>query len=619
MEMGKRNKGGGRGGGGGGGGGRGGGNQLYNFNSQGGNRQNNNRGGYDNRGGNSNQGGYDNRGSYNNQGGYDNQRGNNNRGGRNNDFNNRGGRGNNSRGDRHNNNRNNQGRNDGQNRFGDNQGNQRGYQNRSRCSRCEKNGHNAASCTAKEIPEQSRCECGNPFHYPNQCPYSNDPDERQESLAVETGFLCTWCKDTSDGKHTFDNCEHARKFKRDLMQSLRYTYNILQWCWHCSSTDHREYACKGTQATLDVELWTTRVNEVMEEWKNYTHVDFLSAYPEYQLDVAMENFEHRMVPPIAANYKWCMKCEVFGHATNNKIGGCDTAKWESREPKRLASTKPSHPWQPKPQGLPHPFFSQSTPPRIQTMTPCVTPTCTNKIGPWTYPIPPFGEAFMCPVCLVNNYHPHTLGRHISQNSSLNQQPSARSPKSKLPANILEAYSKRPSLKLNYTLRPNATLSALTPNGIATFTYPDLDSRHPNISPTFFNSGQYFSNAHPYGSPHFAWGNFQEYFPAITFVITSSMWAESRDPSLPINRAGQQGLEAQCSGCQCEVLVLDNERDVVMCGTEWTNTVGEGTGYGVYVGGNGRMVTQCNCLTIFGQRGEPIWKDWRDWRRARGVY
>ncbi|KAL5372835.1 hypothetical protein PMIN03_006354 [Paraphaeosphaeria minitans] len=82
------------------------------------------------------------------------------------------------------------------------------------------------------------------------------------------------------------------------------------------------------------------------------------------------------------------------------------------------------------------------------------------------------------------------------------------------------------------------------------------------------------------------GNYQEYFPAITFVVTPQMRADSDNDALPINRAGRQGLIPKCTGCQTPIVVLDDEDDVVMCGTARTNTLGEGAGKGYFIRADG---------------------------------
>ena len=509
--------------------------------------------------------------------------------------------------------------------------------------RCDQFGHDEASCTAQEQSEQNRCECGNPFHNPNRCPFNNNRTERQERLAVETGLICTWCKSTGDGRHTFTDCDEHRKFKKDLLAIVRRLYTALPFCWHCSSTDHHEIACRGPHVGFDVKRWESKIDDVILEWKNYQPISFDTAYRSNELNVPMYGTEECLAPPIAGSYHWCIMCEEFGHDPYTKPGGCNEANFQNRVPRQqqlplnvqqqlplnVQNSRVSHLQyypQPVPQQISQHFTNPSSFPGFGLSSfsatqnvnlPCLK--CSKSLGPWIFPIPPIGQQMMCFSCGTMNYHPHgRMGRESEtvelirylDNRDLERQPRKRS-KPTLPSAIQDLYLKRPSLKLQWTLRRSDTLSSLSTAAIHDFVYHDMHSVRPDISPVLFNSGQYFSSYHPPGSPFYAWGNFQEYFPAITFEITTRMRHEANNKDNAINRAGWMGLEAYCWNCKCAILVFDKEMDVVMCGTSDMNTMGEGTGYAFYHRKDGSLDGgRCDCVTIVGQKAWPIWVDWR---------
>ncbi|KAF2439315.1 hypothetical protein P171DRAFT_490024 [Karstenula rhodostoma CBS 690.94] len=490
------------------------------------------------------------------------------------------------------------------------------------CERCEKTGHSENFCTAKETPIGSRCPCGNEFHYQNQCPYEGDMFKRDDKKARKEGKFCTWCKDTGDGRHTFDECSKAIEFRLDIRRIQRDAYDDLDFCWHCRNVDHKTKACTGAQAQLDKDLWAAKISEVMEEWKKYSNVALRTAYFDDQWDQQMSDVKDRRLPPLAAHYRWCIMCEVFGHATGEKIGGCDTAKFDSRCPAerriQVASARPF---------VPSGFQASSAQannvlmprgPR-QDYTVCSAVGCNKMLGPWTWPMPPLGQSIFCPNCTTSQYHPdyHHQPYQLGQLGMVKDIKNfietvvgattggdkARA-RARLHPELQAMYDKRPSLKLQWSLAHRQKLGFVGTHDAHPYRYTD-GSRQGAWSPVMWEDGRYF-NADWQGG-----GNYQEYFPAITFQITPRMWVDVENDALPINRVGRQGLIPKCTGCHAPILVLDDEDDVVMCDTAWTNTLGEGTGKGFYRRADGTYDPhQCECLWMIGQRGVVGWENGR---------
>ncbi|KAL1610833.1 hypothetical protein SLS60_002504 [Paraconiothyrium brasiliense] len=187
---------------------------------------------------------------------------------------------------------------------------------------------------------------------------------------------------------------------------------------------------------------------------------------------------------------------------------------------------------------------------------------------------------------------------------LGSKASGNSTKAKFDPDILAMYAKRPSLRLQWSLAHRQKLGFVGAHDAHSYRYTD-GSRHGAWSPVMWEDGRYF-NADWQGG-----GNYQEYFPAITFQITPEMWADAKNDALPINRVGRQGLVPMCTGCLMPILVLDDEDDVVMCDTAWANTLGEGTGKGYYRLADGSYnPQQCECFWMIGQRGVVGWENGR---------
>ncbi|KAL5372243.1 hypothetical protein DPSP01_013640 [Paraphaeosphaeria sporulosa] len=67
------------------------------------------------------------------------------------------------------------------------------------------------------------------FHYLSQCPHEATRP-RDDEKARNEGKFCTWCKETGDGRHTFDECHEAIEFRRDLRRIQRNAYDALEFC-----------------------------------------------------------------------------------------------------------------------------------------------------------------------------------------------------------------------------------------------------------------------------------------------------------------------------------------------------------------------------------------------------
>jgi hypothetical protein len=484
------------------------------------------------------------------------------------------------------------------------------------CDRCEKYGHTESSCTAKELPIEKRCPCGNEFHFQNQCPYEGDIFKRDDEKAKKEGKFCTWCKDTGDGRHSFDECSKANEFRLDTRRIQRDGYDELDFCWHCRNVDHKTKACTGAQAQLDKDLWAAKISEVMEDWKKYSNATLRTAYFDNEWDQQMSDVKERRSPPLAAYYRWCIMCEVFGHATGEKIGGCDTAKFDSRCPaERRLQVTGARPFVPRGyQASPAPVNNALVPRNSRhDYTICPTAGCNKMLGPWTWPMPHMGQTIFCPNCNISQYHPDyqpppqmgQLGvvKDILE-VLLGAKVGGEKPKPKMHPDILAMYEKRPSLQLQWSLAHRQKLGFVGAQDAHSYRYTD-GSLQGAWSPVLWEDGRYF-NADWQGG-----GNYQEYFPAITFQITPRMWADAENDALPINRVGRQGLTPKCTGCRAPILVLDDEDDVVMCDTAWTNTLGEGTGKGYYRRADGTYDPhQCECLWMIGQRGVVGWENGR---------
>lgn len=375
---------------------------------------------------------------------------------------------------------------------------------------------------------------------------------------------------------------------------------------------------------IDRELWVAKISEVMDKWKTYSNSVFRSAYRDNEMDVYMDGMQDRRSPPVAASFQWCLFCEMFGHVIGEKVGGCDMTKFENRAPIEAKSQViPRRPF------VPQGFQTQSSNnsfgfgaggsgaggfgaggfggASIQ-YTVCPTYSCGRMLGPWTFPRPPMGQSYFCKSCGASVQHPHTPqpGHQIDAIQGINNfiqlLSHSTTPKVNIAPDILAMYEKRPSLKLIWSLAHRQKLASLNERDTIRYRYSD-GSGQGAWSPVMWQDGRYFNGDWQGG------GNYQEYFPAITFQITDAMWADAKNSSAPINLIGKTGLTPMCTMCFAPILVLDDEDDVVMCGTAWTNTLGEGTGKGYYKRADGTYdLSRCDCLWMIGQKGDVGWMD-----------
>ena len=428
-------------------------------------------------------------------------------------------------------------------------------------------------------------------------------------MNARTGMFCTWCKDSGDGTHTFANCERAVSFARDLRRIQRHEYTGLGFCWHCRETSHLSHVCVSTQAEMDRARWAAHISDVMEAWKRTRSTWFRDAYEDNEIDTIMigDVFSERRAPPEAASYQWCAMCEEFGHRTGSKEGGCSTELYDSRRPVEVASISRVKPFVPS-------GFQVKGQVRQSMMLRCQGLGCRKMLGPWTFPPPEMGQFFVCPSCGMPNVHPETEGRTRLNSIWRNGQKfqdrriaetgmigngkrgnATPTPKKNVPPHILALYEKRPSLKLRLTLAGGQKVSNVSPGAIE---FPD-GALYDTFSPVFYLGGIYWKQP----------GNFQEYWPAITFPITPKMATDASNDYLAINLGGRLGSSAECMGCGDPIVILDDEQDVVMCGTPGENTIGEGQGVGYFLRRDRTYdLNVCDCPQAFlGYRGEIIWR------------
>lgn len=451
-------------------------------------------------------------------------------------------------------------------------------QKKIQCDRCEKNGHMESSCTSREVPVDQRCPCGNTFHYLNQCIYGGDRTRRDGEKPRNDGMLCTWCKDTGDGRHTFDGCSKAEDFKLDLRRIQYEAADGLDFCWHCSRVDHRTRVCTGAQAKLDTPVWEAQITNVVEDWKSYSYSARRAAYLDNERDFPMRGVRDVRFPPLAKEYQWCVYCEKFGHATGENPEGCKMLRYEYKCPPEYRSRPvvskgvQSQRARADNRLIPHNFHPQQPPQLSQ-----------SGIIEMGYLLREFGAGF----------------------ASGNQSSVAKTPaRSRSAVRREELCQKRPSLKMSKALALGRELGAFNAWDAHTHRYTD-GTRQDLSSPVLWDDGRYFNEDWMGG------GNYQEYFPAITFTITGKMQWESEDETAPINQVAVFGRRAKCEGCQAPILVYDEEDDLVMCNTGSTNTLGEGRGNGHYIRRDGtKHPKERDCLWFIGQKGRVGWEDAR---------
>lgn len=241
-------------------------------------------------------------------------------------------------------------------------------------------------------------------------------------------------------------------------------------------------------------------------------------------------------------------------------------------------------------------------PQARTM-PAVCESCNTRVGDWKLPYNTFQTTtIQCPNCGRENKHPHTP-RQDTALEMLNlvhkiitgQGGKAKlTKKQKIDAEYGDDHRKRPSWALTKQL--------------AIKTWPDRqpvynDQRALKAKSPVFATHPSLGNGYYFNEP----GNFQLYFPATKFKLTNEMKITALDQSAPINRAGRMGMELRCATCGARGLVVDDETDLVMCGTDAWCTIGMGSGsLGIWQDDWGTLSTACRCIFIIGQFPRPVW-------------
>jgi hypothetical protein len=238
---------------------------------------------------------------------------------------------------------------------------------------------------------------------------------------------------------------------------------------------------------------------------------------------------------------------------------------------------------------------------------CSAKGCEAMLGPWYFPVPKLGQHIKCPSCGLQNEHPDQDGKTASLPKELEELirevlEEKRGKKGKnsgtpggLSPRLLAMYEKRPSLKLQLTLARGQKLGNVSPRNVS---FTD-GARYNTFSPVFHKKGEYWKYE----------GNFQDYFPALTFPITEQMAADAVNDGAAINLVGRLGMKPECSECKAPIVVCDDEADVVMRYTAWENTLGEGQGVGYFMRSDGTYdLNVCDCPQAFlGYRGSIGWK------------
>lgn len=496
---------------------------------------------------------------------------------------------------RHNNN------NDGRNSNGNGNRNN----NSDPCTRCGLRGHNRKICNAKEVPDDQECECGCAFHRSNQCPWNNDPIEREEADSQATGMICQWCKDAGDGMHVYEDCKKPREFRVQLLKNINRAYDEIKWCWHCSSTSHSTRACTATPSEQGKTKWNAAISNIIDQWLKYDFSSYEARYRDNDEDVPMVTAVNSQRPPEPADYKWCILCEEFGHFMNNGSRDCNQAEYDQRSPPQFRNQATAV----RQSYVPPSFSNAATTstyesPNVNTTSffhKCVNPICHANIGPWLIPAPRLGQSIICRKCGVSNSHPSAdrrdskieLLRLVAQlldkrgGSGSSDEEGRKCKKSIIDA-IKNPYLKRPSMALSKKL--------------AFHRWPERQPQYTDLTmqlgkaEVFKNNGSYFNEP----------GNHQTYFPAAKFRVTENMVEICNNNELFINRAGRLGLRLCCLTCGMPAMVADDEGDLVMCGTDGMCTVGCGPGSPFWVDEYGAPRQRCRCLPVIGQVPNVAW-------------
>ncbi|PVI04918.1 hypothetical protein DM02DRAFT_651093 [Periconia macrospinosa] len=446
------------------------------------------------------------------------------------------------------------------------------------CLKCGMRGHNQWTCLADEVPEGEECSCGCKYHRnTNACPWNNDPDKRDADITKRSGKICQWCKDAGDGSHSFDECKGPAEFRRALTRTIHRAYDSIKWCWHCSNTNHFTAACTSNSAEQGKSKWNIQITQIIDDWVNNIRDSALKAYREDESNALLLTDSQR--PPKPEEYKWCILCEEFGHfAKQNPNGACDMTKFEARCPPKFRNqlnALNNDVIMVSPTRTTRSTFSQwgssSKFPTAQVVhsMPAVCESCNQRIGDWKLPYNTFQtNIIQCLKCGRENKHPHVPRQDnnlewfkIAANMMSGQAGKTKlTKKQKIDAIMGDTYKKRPSWALSKQL--------------AIKTWPDKqpvynDQRSLKAKSPVFATHPTLGNGYYFNEP----GNFQEYFPATKFKLTNDMMITALDQSAPINRAGRLGMELRCNTCGAKGVVVDDENDLVMCGTDAWCTIG----------------------------------------------
>ncbi|KAF1950492.1 hypothetical protein CC80DRAFT_554251 [Byssothecium circinans] len=523
---------------------------------------------------------------------------------------------------KNNNNRQNRNNTNTQNR---NNTNTQNRNNKGPCIRCGMASHIRRDCTAKELPPDDRCDCGCEFHSNSQCPWGNDRLQRLEAETQGTGLICQWCKDSADGNHSYDECKGPIDFRALLFWKISRLHDRYNWCWHCSSQNHKTSSCTQTQAITGKDKWHAAISDVIEKWRRYDPDPHGRFNDDLDGDVPMAAAQASKRPPLESDILWCIVCEQIGHSKDKGANPCDYTVFNTREPiefrNQTVDSSAGHAWIPNSHQPILPWYPVNnsnnnagpiTRPPNNFNGNCIY--CRKPIGPWIAPVPRSGQTINCSNCGFPNHHPHTTASRDGasaphetileivkllvdskpgkNDASNNAKDSAKTKRARLNA-IENIYLQRPSMLLPKRLAINSWPEVQP-------IYDDLQwekGRSP-IFKTVPNTGIGYFNART---------NDQLYFPATKFKIDAKMVAVSLDTDAPINRAGRMGMELMCATCGTRGLIADAEYDVVMCGTEPMNTMGAGPGKcEVWIDARGRPRGSCQCITVIGQVPRRVW-------------
>ncbi|KAF2250020.1 hypothetical protein BU26DRAFT_294236 [Trematosphaeria pertusa] len=497
-----------------------------------------------------------------------------------------------------------------QNNNGNNNNHQHQQKRRDPCTRCGFPGHEYKNCHAKEVPEEERCECQCDFHRSHQCPWNNDYLERESAVQQATGKICQWCKDAGDGTHVYEECKEPKKFRNQLLSTIMRAYDDIKWCWHCSSVNHATRGCSATSADEGKIKWNAKISDLISEWRSYDTSSYEARYRDDDEDIAMTTARNQQKPPVAADFKWCILCEEFGHYADANATDCRRGEYEKRCPPQFKSqvVVARQPFVPA-------GFNAAANGRAASNNAagafgatttfyhkCVFDDCRAKLGPWYIPCPPKGQSIICRNCHRANAHPSGPARRDSKvelldmvlkfissngNGGSASALTKKSRKQKILDAIKNPYLKRPSILLSKRL--------------ALYEWPQSQPQYTDMAASKDKS-PIFHPMHEFNMP----GNHQAYFPAVKFHISEAMMEHAKNDEYNINKAGRMGLVLKCLKCDMPAKVLDDEGDLVMCGTDPMCTVGMGTGYAYWADEKGVPRGSCRCLKILGQSSEPGW-------------